>query len=101
MLLLVRILGWGIIITLPLDFLCIFSGSSKYDSKIPRHGQGEGRLALLSLCTSLSLSKALFLILFTISESLEWEFKDWEILEHISTVVTIYELSRIKTVSHS
>lgn len=101
MLLLVRILGRGITITLQLDFLCICPGSSKYDSKVPRHGQGEGRLALLSFCISLSLSKPLFLILFTISESLEWEFKDWEILEHISTVATIYELCRIKTVSHS
>lgn len=56
---------------------------------------------MLSLCTSLSLSKLLFLILFTISESLEWEFKDWGILEHIDTVATIYELSKISRVSHS
>lgn len=88
--------------TLHLDFLCIYSGFLVYGSKLLRHGRGwRGRLALLSLCASLSLSKSLFLILFTISESLEWEFKDWEILKHINTVATIYEFSRIKRVSHS
>ena len=58
-------------------------------------------MALLSLCTSLGFSKPLFLILLNISESLEWEFKDCEILEYIDTVATIYELSRICRVSHS
>ena len=58
-------------------------------------------MALLSLYTSLSLSKPLFLILCTISESLEWEYKVYRILEYIDTVATIYELSRIGRVSHS